>query len=86
MHVLSLGAWDVACDVVFVYPCGNKAPAGFKLNRRFVRPEYIFEVVFEVLTSPLESFHLVDITNELTLGCHTENHPSLFRPLGICAQ
>lgn len=35
MHVLSLGAWDVACDVVFVYPCGNKSAGGFQAEPTF---------------------------------------------------
>ena len=82
MHVLwVLGTW-LATWFLSIFRA-TKAPVGFKLNGRFVRPEYILEVVFKVLTSPLESFHLGDITNELTLGCHTENHPRLFRPLGI---
>ena len=65
-----LGAWLATWFLSIL--TATKAPLSFKLNGSFVRPDYIFEVVLKVLTSPLESFHLVDITNELTIGCPTE--------------
>ena len=65
-----LGAW--LATWLLSISTTTKAPVSFKLNRSFICPDYIFEVVLKVLMSPLESFHLVDITNELTIRCPME--------------
>lgn len=49
-----LGTWLATWFLSIL--AATKAPVGFKLNRRFVRPENIFEVVFRGAHEPTRVF------------------------------